>query len=280
MSEIKIFSNERFGEVRVAGTAEEPLFCLADLCKAVELTNPSMVKKRLDPDDVQLLDLHTLNLAEGTIYGNTKTTFVTESGFYDVILKSDSKKVKPFRKWVTSEVLPSIRKSGSYSIEQQTPQTYIEALKALVAAEEEKERLRLENKEAAEKVAELEPKGKFYDTVTKCNATISVEMASKILNFKKAGRNNLYKILYEQRMIDHNNMPYQKYIERGILILGSQEFVKYGKPALRYVPKITHKGLAFIMEKLVELGYKQRDDYKGLNPYDIDFSQLVVEENY
>lgn len=280
MSEIKIFSNERFGEVRVAGTAEEPLFCLADLCKAVELTNPSMVKRRLDPEDTQLIDLHALNLAEGTINGNTKTTFVTEAGFYDVILKSDSKKVKPFRKWVTSEVLPSIRKSGSYSIEQQTPQTYIEALKALVAAEEEKERLRLENKEATEKVAELEPKGKFYDTVTKSNATISVEMASKILNFKKAGRNNLYKILYEQKMIDHNNMPYQKYIERGILILGSQEFIKYGKPALRYVPKITHKGLAYIMERLIDLGYKQRDDYKGFNPYDIDFSQLVVEENF
>ena len=107
---IKIFRNERFGEIRTAGTSEEPLFCLADICKAVDLTNPSSVKSRLDSEDVQLLDLHALNYAEGT--GNTTANFVTESGFYDVILQSSSLKVKPFRRWITSEVLPSIRKTG------------------------------------------------------------------------------------------------------------------------------------------------------------------------
>ena len=277
MSEIKIFSNEQFGEVRVAGTAEEPLFCLSDLCKAVELTNPSSVKKRLEPEDTQLIDLHALNYQ---MVGNSMATFVNETVFFEVLLFSSSLKVKPFRRWVTHEVLPSIRKTDSYSVEQQTPKTYIEALKALVASEEEKERLALENKQAAEKVAELEPKGKFYDTVTKSSATISVAMASKILNFKKAGRNNLYKILFEQKMIDHQNMPYQKYIERGMLVLGSQEFMKYGKSALRYVPRITHKGLEYIMNLLIDLGYKQREEYSGFNPYDIDFSELYVEENY
>lgn len=114
-SSLKIFENASFGEIRVAGTSEKPLFCLADLCKAVELSNPSSVKSRLDEEDVQLLDLHALNYTEGT--GNTMANFVTESGFYDVILQSSSPKVKPFRKWVTSEVLPSIRKFGSYSVQ-------------------------------------------------------------------------------------------------------------------------------------------------------------------
>lgn len=271
MNEIKIFENDKFGEVRVAGTAEEPLFCLPDLCKVLGIVNTRNVKARLDTEDVRLVD----TLTKG---GRQSITYVTESGFYEVIIRSDSPLAKPFKKWVTSEVLPSIRKIGSYSIQQQTPQTYIEALKALVAAEEEKERLRLKNKQVSEENAVLQPKGKFYDTVTKSNATISVEMTSKILNFKKAGRNNLYKILYDKKLIDHNNMPYQKYIERGLLVLGSQEFTKYGKPALRYVPKITHKGLEYIMNLLIDLGYKQREDYQDFNPYDIDFSKLSFYE--
>lgn len=118
-SSLKIFENANFGEIRVAGTSENPLFCLADVCKAVELSNPSSVKSRLDEEDVQLLDLHALNYTEGT--GNTMANFVTESGFYDVILQSSSPRVKPFRKWVTSEVLPSIRKTGTYSVQNQTP---------------------------------------------------------------------------------------------------------------------------------------------------------------
>ena len=102
--------------IPTAGTAENPLFCLADVCKAVGLVNPSSVRQRLDSEDVQLLDLHALNYTEDNRVGNPLTNFVTESGFYDVILQSSSPNVKPFRKWVTSEVLPSIRKTGSYSI--------------------------------------------------------------------------------------------------------------------------------------------------------------------
>ena len=109
---IQIFNSDQFGTIRTAGTAEQPLFCLVDLCKALDLTNPSSVRKRLDKEDVQLIDLHALNYTEGI--GNSKTNFVTESGFYDVILQSSSTKVKPFRKWITSEVLPSIRKTGGY----------------------------------------------------------------------------------------------------------------------------------------------------------------------
>lgn len=269
MSEIKIFKNEQFGEIRTAGTAENPLFCLADLCKALGIANARNVKSRLDKDDVHQMD--TIDKLGRT----QNVTYVTEDGMYDVIMRSDSPATRPFRKWVTHEVLPTIRKTGSYSIQQQQPpKTYIEALKALVVAEEEKERLALENKQAAEKVAVLEPKGKFFDTITKNTATISVEMASKVLNFKKAGRNNLYKIMRDHKMIDYENMPYQKYIERGMLVMGSQEFVKYGKPALRYVPKITHKGLEYLMELLIKLGYKQRDEYSDFNPYDIDFSKI------
>lgn len=115
MNEMQIFSNPAFGQVRAAGTPENPLFCLADVCNAVELTNPSSVKSRLDREDVQLIDLHALNYQ---MVGNSMATFVNEAGFYDVLLFSTSPKVKPFRRWVTHEVLPSIRKTGQYSIAQ------------------------------------------------------------------------------------------------------------------------------------------------------------------
>ena len=115
MNELKIFSNPAFGQVRTAGIPENPMFCLADVCNAVELTNPSSVKSRLDREDVQLIDLHALNYQ---MVGNSMATFVNEAGFYDVLLFSTSPKVKPFRRWVTHEVLPSIRKTGQYSVAQ------------------------------------------------------------------------------------------------------------------------------------------------------------------
>lgn len=62
---VQLFKNESFGEVRVSGTSEEPLFCLADICKVLDLQNPSTVKNRLDAEDVQLIDLHALNYTEG-----------------------------------------------------------------------------------------------------------------------------------------------------------------------------------------------------------------------
>lgn len=114
-SDIRIFKNEQFGQVRIVmDENDEPLFCLADVCKAVGLTNPSSVKSRLDKDDVQLVDLYALNQNEGVIIGNSIANFITESGLYDVFLYSDAPQVKPFRKWVTREVLPSVRKYGAY----------------------------------------------------------------------------------------------------------------------------------------------------------------------
>ena len=110
MNSIEIFKNERFGEIRVAGTSDEPLFCLADICRAMGISNVGNVKNRLDEDDVRLTD------TTDSLGRTQQINFVTESGLYDVIIRSDSEIAKPFRKWITSEVLPSIRKTGKYDI--------------------------------------------------------------------------------------------------------------------------------------------------------------------
>lgn len=102
--ELQIFSNSEFGEIRTITKDDEPMFCLIDICKALEISNPTMVAQRLDDDERTKLDLGRQG----------ETNFITESGLYAVILRSDKPNAKKFRKWVTSEVLPSIRKTGSY----------------------------------------------------------------------------------------------------------------------------------------------------------------------
>lgn len=110
MNDLQIFNNEEFGEVRTAVVNDEPMFCLIDICKALEMSNPTMVAQRLDDDERTKLDLGRQG----------ETNFITESGLYAVILRSDKPNAKKFRKWVTSEVLPSIRKTGGYEIPKPT----------------------------------------------------------------------------------------------------------------------------------------------------------------
>lgn len=191
-NQIQVFQSPQFGQVRTAGTSDNPLFCLADLCKAVGLSNPSSVKARLDAEDVQLIDLHALNSTEGIGAGNTVSNFVTESGFYDVLLQSSSPKVKPFRKWVTSEVLPSIRKTGGYSVQQLSRK---ELLQLALEAEEEKERLQLVNKEQQQRIETLQytteeqskqiqqnqHKVEYFDNTLQNSEAITIETIAKSL---------------------------------------------------------------------------------------------------
>lgn len=104
MNEIKVFNSVEFGEIRTAVVNNEPMFCLIDICKALGIKNVTDVAKRLDEDERTRLNLGRAG----------ETNFVTESGLYAVVLRSDKPAAKKFRKWVTSEVLPTIRKTGGY----------------------------------------------------------------------------------------------------------------------------------------------------------------------
>lgn len=187
MNNIRIFQNDQFGQVRIAMNENgEPLFCLADVCKSVELTNPSSVKSRLDEEDVQLIDLHALNYSEGI--GNTLANFITESGFYDVLLQSSSKKVKPFRKWVTSEVLPSIRKTGGYMIAkpEDTPEelmarALLVAQDALRRREERIANLEQQTALQSEELQAAAPKVNYYEKVLQSTSTYNTNQIAKEL---------------------------------------------------------------------------------------------------
>ena len=123
MNDLKVFENSEFGEIRTVTVNGEPMFCLTDICKALEIKNATDVAKRLDEDERTRLNLGRQG----------ETNFITESGLYAVILRSDKPNAKKFRKWVTSEVLPSIRKTGSYN----KPMTTAEKIHLLAQSDEE-----------------------------------------------------------------------------------------------------------------------------------------------
>lgn len=252
MSNIEIFKDSRFGEVRIAGTSEEPLFCLADVCKALDLQNPSQVKARLDEEDVQLIDLQALNLNEGII-GNTLANFVTESGLYDVIMRSESSKAKPFRKWVTKEVLPSIRKTGSYSIMNKVPQTFAEALR--LAAEQQ------EQIEAQQKLIEVQtPKAEFYDDVVESKDAIPMDRVAKILNMG-IGRNKLFELLRNEKILMYNNTPYQKYVDLEWFRCVETKFTKpNGDVCINVKTLALQRGVDGIRKILLKKGYVNKDN--------------------
>lgn len=113
----KIFSKENLGSVRTVLLNNEVWFCIKDVCDILELTNPTVVAKRLDEDEKAKFDL---GLKNGEL-----TNFTNESGLYTLILRSDKPEAKPFRKWITSEVIPAIRKIGKYEEKPMTSAQYL-----------------------------------------------------------------------------------------------------------------------------------------------------------
>lgn len=113
MNDLQIFNNEEFGEIRTITKDNEPMFCLADVCKALELSNPSMIKSRLNEKGISNIDTLTTG-------GKQKLLYVNESNLYKTIFQSRKESAERFTDWVTSEVLPSIRKTGSYGVPKTT----------------------------------------------------------------------------------------------------------------------------------------------------------------
>ena len=247
MNEIQLFKIDRFGEVRVSGTSEEPLFCLADVCKAIGIANPRNVKDRLEEDDVRQVD--TIDNLGRT----QQVNYVTESGMYDVIIRSDSENAKPFRKWVTSEVLPSIRKSGGYlsAKEDDTPEMIM--ARAILVANDTITRQKKQLEQAHKKISMLAPKAEFMDKVMDTDQKIDIGQAAKILQLP-FGRNTLFKKLKEKGVFFANrNEPKQEYIKRGYFELKEKWIDRDNHDGFMVVKVlVTQKGLDFIA-KLFEV---------------------------
>jgi prophage antirepressor-like protein len=158
MSEITIFKNDQFGEIRTSGTAENPLFCLNDICKVLELDQVSRVKSRLSDPGVTSIKVwvQTGTKNDGTpAMRETDMTFINEMNLYKVIMRSDKPQAEPFQDWVCGEVLPSIRKNGGYIAANGLSDEEIMA-RALDIAHKTIERKQIENSELKKENVRLE----------------------------------------------------------------------------------------------------------------------------
>lgn len=187
MEEIKIFNSPQFGEIRTTGTSENPLFCLSDVCSVLGLRQGD-VKQRLDKGVVSTQPLET---AGGIQHAN----FVNEDGLYDVILDSRKPQAKAFRKWVTSEVLPAIRKTGGYLATKQddTPEEIMARALTIAQATLAKREERLKQLEdqaeqqqvtieiQTEEIKKSAPKVSYYDKhLQSVNTQTSTQAAKQI----------------------------------------------------------------------------------------------------
>ncbi len=202
--EIQIFNNEEFGNVRIIGDAENPRFCLADVCKILDIGNPSQVKTRLDAGVIS-------NEVISDSMGREQTmTFVNEDGLYDVILDSRKPEAKRFRKWITSEVLPSIRKTGLYVNPQAaiSPAFLRQIADALEAAN-------IKVKVLETQLTETKPLVDYCNVILQCAELVPTTIIAKDYGFSAKKFNKLLHELGVQFKQSGVWLPYQHYANLG-----------------------------------------------------------------
>lgn len=171
---------------------------------------------------------------------------ITESQLYFVLMRSNSTKIKPFRQWVVSEVLPCIRKTGSYSISApKLPQSYAEALREL--ADNVERVAELENKIALDK-----PKVEYAEAILSADNSQSIGDFAKFLAAKgvETGQNRFFNWLKANHFLQSDNMPYQKYVDCGYFELLQQSYKRGDKRLTTYKTLITPKGQHYFTLKL------------------------------
>lgn len=251
MSEIQIFQNPQFGQVRIAmNESNEPVFCLADVCSVLGLRQGD-VRQRLD-DGVVSTQPITDNLGR-----EQQANFVSEDGLYDAILDSRKPEAKQFRKWVTSEVLPSIRKHGAYM----TSDTLEKALTSpdfliqLATNLKEEKQKRIEAEQTIQKNA---PKVLFADAVSTSQRSCLVAELAKILqqNGVNIGQNRLFTWMRENGYLcqkgNYYNQPTQKSMELGLFELRQTSITKPdGSVLVTTTTKVTGKGQIYFVGKFL-----------------------------
>ena len=231
MSEVKIFNNEEFGEIRTVTIDGEPWFCMADICKALDIGNVSQAKTRLKEDGV------IINEVIDSIGRNQNTNFINESNMYKLILQSRKESAERFSDWVTAEVLPSIRRHGIYATDNvidnilNNPDFGIELLTKL--KEERAARVEAERRNAI---------------LTHVNKTYTMTEIAKELNMKSAIQLN--RLMAEKKIQYHVNgtwVMYSKYSDLGYEEI-KQEVLDSGR--VIYHRRITQMGREFILDLL------------------------------
>lgn len=238
-NEIKVFSNEEFGKVRVLSIDNEPWFIGRDVAEVLGYSNTrDAISKHVDEEDKGVAKCDTPS-------GAQQMTIINESGMYSLILSSKLPSAKKFKRWVTSEVLPAIRKTGSYNLPDFNNPA--EAARAWAKEYEEKQK-------ALAQVTEMKPKAEFYDDVTGSTDTIDIGSVAKVLNIPNMGRNKLFAFLRENKILNRRNEPYQEYVDKGYFRQIETSWEHNGTTHINLKTVVFQKGLDFIRQTITKKG--------------------------
>lgn len=250
---IQIFNNEELGTIRIVGTSDAPQFCLSDICKILGL-QAAAVTRRLEKD---VISSHTL-LTSG---GYQALNFVTEDGLYDVILDSRKPEAKRFRKWVTSEVLPTIRKHGAYmtkdALERAITEPDFLIQLATTLKEEKAKRLEAEQQCEVQKqiIGEMEKKVSYLDLILSSTSTMTITQIAQDYGMSGQKMNKLLHKLHIQYKVSDQWILYAEYKDKCYVSSETIHFMtNEGVPCTTLNTKWTQKGRLFLYDILKKDG--------------------------
>ena len=210
MNELKIFENSDFGKVRTVLVDEEPFFVGKDVAKILGYSNPQKaLRDHVVAEDKTANESFTVN--------GTKGILINESGLYSLILSSKMPRAREFKHWVTSEILPSIRRHGLYAVDEvlANPDMLINALTALKEERAKTKVLEEQNAVQSQQIMELQPKASYYDLVLNCKDLVSVTTIAKDYGWSARKMNTYLHDLGVQYKQGSVWILYQKYAEMG-----------------------------------------------------------------
>ena len=252
MNELQIFNSEEFGEIRTITKDNEPMFCLADVCKALEISNVGNVKQRLSEKGIHTADTPTKG-------GLQKMIFINEANLYKTIFQSRKDSAERFTEWVTSEVLPSIRKNGGYIAGQETLSDEELLSKALMVAQRKIEEKNNIIAMQDSRIQGMIPKEIFADAVSASHTSILVGDLAKLIcqNGVQIGQKRLFEWLRENNFLvksgTSRNMPKQRYVEQGLFEVKESNIQNPdGSVRITKTTKVTGKGQVYFVNKFLK----------------------------
>ena len=249
MANSQVFEYQN-NKVRTVDVDGEAWFVLKDVCEVLHLGTTAKVAERLDDDEKGMNQIHTPG-------GTQNVTVVNESGLYHVILRSDKPEAAPFRRWVTNDVLPAIRKTGSYNAPQLTRSQLLAT--ALIAAHEE-----LEEKD--KQIETMKPKALFADAVSASKKSILVGELAKLLsqNGINIGQNRLFDwmrkngyLIKDPKRSDYN-LPTQRSMEMGLFEIKETTIQHSDHISINRTPKISGRGQVYFVNLFLKAKKTQK----------------------
>lgn len=248
MNNLTIFSSKEFGDIRTVKLNDEPMFCLTDICKALELSQPSKVRERLNEKGVNSIP----TLTKG---GKQNLLYINESNLYKTIFQSRKESAERFTDWVTSEVLPSIRKHGMYAVDELILNPDL-AIQAFTALKEERAKNRLLTAENER----MKPKEIFADAIAASDDVILIGELAKLIrqNGVEIGQNRLFEWLRKNGyLISRNgfdyNMPTQRSMDHGWFRIKERTIANPdGSTRITKTVLVTGKGQQYFVNKFLK----------------------------